>query len=75
MAARHTTSDLVVLRFGRHRIPRSLADLAVREIAGDAAAAETIDAAVHAVRRVIVVGAEPDLAAVLTRLLRTADAG
>src|SRR6476619_5092212 len=67
LAAQDTASDLVVLRFGRHRLPRSLADLPVRDIAADAA----IDAAVRAARRVIVVGTEADLAAVLTRLLRT----
>ena len=71
MAAQDTASDLVVLRFGRHRVPRSLADLPVRDIAGDAESAASIDAAVRAARRVIVVGTEADLAAVLTRLLRT----
>ena len=71
MAAQDTASDLVVLRFGRHRVPRPLADLPVRDIAGDAESAASIDAAVRAARRVIVVGTEADLAAVLTRLLRT----
>ena len=63
------TSDLVVLRFGGRRIPRSLADLPVREIAGTRGRTST--RRVHAARRVIVVGADADLAAVLTRLLRT----
>ena len=71
MAAQDTTDDLVVLRFGGLRVPRPLADLAIRDIADDTGRAETIDAAVRAARRVIVVGAEADLATVLTRLLRT----
>jgi hypothetical protein len=54
-----TTTDVVVLVFGDRRMPRSLRDLPVAGIdeMGDA-------------RRVVVVGSDADLAAVLTRLLR-----
>jgi hypothetical protein len=60
---------LVVLRFGRRRVPRSLRNLGVRDV-GSAA---EIDAAIQRAplpRRFIVAGATADLAAVLTRLLR-----
>jgi hypothetical protein len=50
--------------FGEHRVPRSLRGLQVAD-AGE------IDAAAHDHRRLIVVGSDADLAAVLTRLLRT----
>jgi hypothetical protein len=54
-----TTTDVVVLLFGRRRLPRVLRDLAT----------VTIDD-ITAHRRVIVVGSDADLAVVLTRLLR-----
>ena len=54
-----TTADVVVLQFGGRRLPRALRDLAT----------VTIDD-VTAHRRVVVVGSDADLAAVLTRLLR-----
>jgi hypothetical protein len=60
-------ADAVVLRFGGRRVPRPLAGLPVVEAAGPA----EIDAATATARRVIVVGADHDLAAVLSRLLRT----
>ncbi|MFZ0903866.1 MAG: peptidase M50, partial [Mycobacterium sp.] len=50
--------------FGEHRVPRTLRGLPVAD-AGE------IDAAAHDHRRLIVVGSDADLAAVLTRLLRT----
>ncbi|UQX13286.1 peptidase M50 [Candidatus Mycobacterium methanotrophicum] len=50
--------------FGEHRLPRTLRGLQVAD-AGE------IDAAAHRHRRLIVVGSDADLAAVLTRLLRT----
>jgi hypothetical protein len=53
------TADVVVLRFGGHRVPRALRSLPV---------VDTPDASC---RRLIVVGADTDLATVLTRLLRT----
>ncbi|KUI12933.1 peptidase M50 [Mycobacterium sp. GA-1285] len=53
------TADVVVLRFGRRRIPSALRGLPV---------ADSSDAPC---RRLIVVGSEADVAAVLTRLLRT----
>ena len=55
----NTTADVVVLLFGGRRVPRALRDLAT----------VTIDD-VTAHRRVVVVGSDADLAAVLTRLLR-----
>jgi len=54
-----TTADVVVLLFGGRRLPRALRDLAT----------VTIDDVI-AHRRVIVVGSDADLAAVLTRLLQ-----
>jgi len=54
-----TTTDVVVVLFGRRRLPRALRDLTVvglDDLAG--------------CLRVVVVGSEADLAAVLTRLLR-----
>jgi hypothetical protein len=54
-----TTADVVVLRSGRRRLPRALRELpvvGVDEITG--------------CRRVVVVGSDVDLAAVLTHLLR-----
>jgi hypothetical protein len=54
-----TTTDVVVLLFGRRRVPRPLRDLRVVSLD---------DIADHG--RVVVVGSDADLAAVLTRLLR-----
>jgi hypothetical protein len=54
-----TTADVVVLLFAGRRLPRALRDLAP----------VTIDD-ITAHRRVVVVGSDADLAAVLTRLLR-----
>lgn len=54
-----STTDVVVLLFGRRRLPRALRGLPV---------AETADIPC---RRLIVVGSEADLATALTRLLRT----
>jgi hypothetical protein len=54
-----TTADVVVLLFGRRHVPRALRDVPVvgiEEITGH--------------RRVLVVGSDADLAAVLTRLLK-----
>jgi hypothetical protein len=62
-----TTDDVIVLLFGGRRVPRGLAGSA----AGSAASAAQIDAAIGTCRRVIVAGCDADLAAVLTRLLRT----
>lgn len=55
-----TTTYVVVLLFGGRRAPRSLRDLPVVELDDDIA-----------YRRVVVVGSDADLAAVLTRLLRS----
>ena len=61
-----TNTDIAVLRFRGHRIPRALAGLRGHD-GGDSAG---IDAAVEGARRVVVLGDDADLAAVLTRLLR-----
>lgn len=55
-------NDVGVLVFGGRRVPRGLAGLPVH--------ASDVDAAVGPYRRLVVVGADADLAAVLTRLLR-----
>ncbi len=60
------TTDVVVLLFGGRRLPRPLAGLTPRNAAGP----DEIDAAVGRFKRLIVVGSDADLAAVLTRLLR-----
>lgn len=57
--------DLLVLRFGGRRAPRSLAALPVVDVS----AAADVDAALDA-RRLIVLGEHRDLAVVLARLLR-----
>ena len=61
-----TNTDIAVLRFRGRRIPRALAGLRGHD-GGDSAG---IDAAVDGARRVVVLGGDADLAAVLTRLLR-----
>jgi hypothetical protein len=61
------TTDVAVLLFGGRRPPRPLDGLAVHTVEGR----EDIDAAAGGCRRLIVVGADADLASVLTRLLRT----
>ena len=60
-----------VLCFGDRRPPRQLGGLPAVQVADDLGAAQTIDDATAGARRVIVVGSHADLAAVLTRLLRT----
>ncbi|HZA09538.1 peptidase M50 [Mycobacterium sp.] len=57
-------ADVAVLLFGDHRLPGRLAGLPVADAAD-------IDAACRDHRRLIVVGSDADLAAVLTELLRT----
>jgi hypothetical protein len=57
----------VVLLFGGRRLPRPLAGLPTRQADGR----DDIDAAAGHCSRLIVVGSDADLAAVLTRLLRT----
>jgi hypothetical protein len=56
-----TTTDVVVVRFGERRVPRSLRALAC--VSGDSGE-------LPGARRLVVIGSEADLAAVLTRLLR-----
>jgi len=59
--------QVVVLRFEGHRAARPLAASEVVEVAG----ADDIDAAAARASRLVVVGSDADLAAVLTRLMRT----
>lgn len=59
--------DIIVLRFAERRLPHALAGLPCHEVA----ATPAIDAAIRDARRVVVAGSEADLAAVLTRLMRT----
>jgi hypothetical protein len=55
--------------FGDRRVPRPLVGLPIHRAAG-ARDSEALDAAVGPYRRLMVVGGDADLAAVLTRLLR-----
>ncbi|OBA75421.1 peptidase M50 [Mycobacterium sp. 1554424.7] len=55
-------NDVGVLVFGGRRVPRALTGLPIHP--------SDVDAAVGPYRRLVVVGADADLAAVLTRLLR-----
>ena len=59
-------ADIAVLMFGDAEAPRPLAGLPTVRI-GDPS---DVDATIAGVRRVVVLGADADLAAVLTRLLR-----
>jgi hypothetical protein len=59
-----TDTDIAVVMFDDHRVPRPLTGLRVIGL-GD------IDAALAWARRLVVIGVDADLAAVLTRLLRT----
>ncbi len=60
------TSEITVLAFGGRRPPRPLAALPMRRVED----ATGIDEAVAGARRVVVLGGDADLAAVLTRLIR-----
>ncbi len=62
-----TNTTIAVLRFGARRLPRALASFPCHD-GGDSTA---IDAAVAGASRVVVLGSAADLAAVLTRMLRT----
>ncbi|OBH13647.1 peptidase M50 [Mycobacterium sp. E3247] len=57
---------VAVLLFGDRRAPRSLTGSPVHRVAG----AADVDAAIGPHRRLVVIGADADLATVLTRLLR-----
>lgn len=66
--------DITVLAFGDRRPPRSLAQLPLLRADGEVgreAIGEAIDQAVRDARRVVVLGGDAELAAVLTRLMRT----
>ncbi|TDH55914.1 peptidase M50 [Mycobacterium eburneum] len=60
------TAQTAVLLFGDREAPAALADLAAQRVDETAG----IDTALQGHRRLVVVGADADLAAVLTRLLR-----
>jgi hypothetical protein len=62
-----TTADAAVLLFGDRRLPRPLTGLPVLAVDDPA----LVDEAAMTYRRLVVVGSDPDLAAVLTRLLRS----
>lgn len=62
-------ADTAVVVFGDRRVPRPLAGLAVVRADGTGDA-EAIDAAIGSSRRLVVLGGDAELAAVLTRLLR-----
>jgi hypothetical protein len=61
-----TTADVVVLLFGTERPPGPLTGLPTVLVDGP----DDIEAAIGTARRLVVVGADADLASVLTRLLR-----
>lgn len=60
------TTEITVLHCGDHKLPRALASLPRTQ----ASEPNAIDAAALDVRRIVVVGSDADLAAVLTRLMR-----
>lgn len=64
------TGETTVLAFDGRRPPRALGSLPAVAVGDAAARNETIDHAIGGARRVIVLGGDADLAAVLTRLLR-----
>lgn len=61
-----TKSEVAVVRFGDHRLPRALAQIP----AVDADGPDPIEALLTGVRRIVVLGSDADLASVLTRLMR-----
>ena len=64
------SADVAVLSFGARRAPRPLAPLRLVQV-DRSAAGDAIDETVRDARRVVVLGGDADLAAVLTRLIRT----
>jgi hypothetical protein len=66
-----TPGSTTVLHFGDRWVPRALTGLTWVELGDPASASEQIDTATEHADRVIVVGTVADVAAVLTRLLRT----
>ncbi|MDT5203253.1 MAG: hypothetical protein QOH34_4775, partial [Mycobacterium sp.] len=61
--------DIAVLVFGEDGVPGPLRGLSAARIE-DRGDVEVVEAAIAGVRRVLVIGADADLAAVLTLLLR-----
>jgi hypothetical protein len=64
-------SQITVLLFGGRSLPRSMGSLRCREIENTPGKSAAIDDVVSGARRVVVVGTDADLSAVLSRLLRT----
>ncbi|HUO39629.1 MAG TPA: peptidase M50 [Mycobacterium sp.] len=62
-----TSTDVVVLVFGGRTLPRPLRGIPVQRVGGS----RDIDELASQYRRLVVVGSDADLAAVLTRLLRS----
>jgi hypothetical protein len=62
-------AGVAVLVFGDRRVPRALRGLTAHRV-GREADSDVLHAAIGPYRRLVVVGADADLAAVLTRLLR-----
>lgn len=62
-----TNAQIAVLQFGNRRVPRALRGLPTHPVVDRA----SIDAAADGVDRLVVLGSDTDLAAVLTRLMRT----
>ena len=70
MKAAESPPSVALLLFGDLRLPGRLTGLPAHRVA-DRADTKAIDAVIGICRRLVVVGADADLAAVLTRLLRT----
>ncbi len=65
-AGADNAAGVAVLLFGDHRLPRPLRGLTTHRVGSEA----DIEVAIATYRRLVVVGADADLAVVLTRLLR-----
>lgn len=66
-----TNTQMTVLRFGDRRAPRSLTALSTIAVSGEQDLGEAVERAASEANRIAVVGSDADLAAVLTRLMRT----
>lgn len=66
-----TKTELTVLRFGDRPVPRPLSAFPRVDMGDAMASAAEVGDVVSGVRRVAVIGGEPDLAALLTGLMRT----
>lgn len=61
-----THTEVIVVRCDGHQLPHEMANLAIH----DGVKPETLDTAISTARRLVVLGSDADLAAVLTRLMR-----